>query len=281
MSDFDPSAEDVQPEEGQGDEATEQPPYAEALSRIPEEFRDQVEPVFKDWDAGVTRRFQEASEAKKSWERYADTGVGRYDPEAVQWALQLMETARDKPDELKEWYSQYAEERGLNEAKQEAGAPDFTTYEEYGQDPNQLNSLLEQHLSPLSQQLQEMTAWRQQQEQQAREAEAGKYIDNQMNELKAKYPDDFKDTTETGPEKIIEEFLPYFAETDPMNAVPRAFARYQAIRGGIEKNYASGKLSQPPPPEKGGLVNGAPETMSKEERMAAAINMIRESQRHS
>lgn len=102
----------VQPE-GQG--AASGSPYGEYLSRIPEEQRGVVEPVFKDWDANVTRRFQEASEFRRQWEPYGDLGLTEYDPGYLQQLLQLGQLFNDQ-DSYKEWLQLQAQEAGLLEA---------------------------------------------------------------------------------------------------------------------------------------------------------------------
>src|ERR1035437_4782758 len=69
----------VQPPEGQGDQSNSSP-YAEYLDRLPEEVRGDVEPVFRDWDAQTTRKFQDAAKYRKQWEPLEQTGVSQRDP---------------------------------------------------------------------------------------------------------------------------------------------------------------------------------------------------------
>lgn len=281
MSFTDPSnADPVQPE-GQGGEGTSNAPYAEYLDRIPQELRDQVEPVFRDWDGQVTRRFQESSEQRKAWEPYEQVGVNQHDPQAVQWALQFMEASQQNPQAIQQWYEAYAKENGLQAAQPETPQqPQDLTLDEYGgYDANALKTLLEQQLSPIQQEIQAMAQYREQQEQAARDQEAQQFVSNQLDELKAKHPDDFKDSSEWGPEKMIDRFAARYIETDPYNAVPRAFADYQAFRNEIQKSSWQNAADRPAPAEGGGMPNAAPEKLSFSEAGKAAREFLAQSHR--
>lgn len=261
MSYTDPT-DAVQPDEGQGDGGTGNPAYAEYLSRIPEEARGVAEEAFRDWDARTTQRFQEASEFRKSWEPYQETGVNRYDPEAVQWALSLMDVAQSDPEGFKRWYEEeYATEHGLQTAPPQQQTPEYQTLDEFGgyQDTQAFKSELQSALAPIQNQLEGLTRFREQAEQQQAQAEAERYLQGQLSELKDKHPDAFKDTGPYGAEQMVGRLQSQYIETDPLNAVPRAFADYQAIVGQIEKNALQPKLGSAPPALGGGAINGAPE----------------------
>jgi hypothetical protein len=55
--------------------ARAKPRTGEYLDRLPEEMRGDVEPIFKEWDANVTKRFQEAAEFRKTMEPLSDLGL--------------------------------------------------------------------------------------------------------------------------------------------------------------------------------------------------------------
>src|SRR6185437_4568025 len=102
-------------------------PYQEYLDRIPEDAREMVAPVFKDWDANVTRKFQEHADFRKQWEPFKDTGVTELNPDQLSYAVQLF-NALEQPDIMKEWWDGYAQQNGLTvqEAKEaEAALDDF------------------------------------------------------------------------------------------------------------------------------------------------------------
>src|ERR1035437_4068795 len=105
----------VQPPEGQGDQSNSSP-YAEYLVRLPEEVRGDVEPVFRDWDAQTTRKFQDAAEYRKQWEpleqEYVDPTVESLVEQRL--AAQLGPVA-NQLQELTEW--RQAQEFGRAEAQ--------------------------------------------------------------------------------------------------------------------------------------------------------------------
>lgn len=265
----------VQPEDaGQGDGGHDAP-YAEYLNRIPEEVREEVEPVFKDWDANVTRRFQEHSEYRREWEPYEQTGINRLSPEETQWLVQFRQALED-PQQIKQWYEGYAEQAGIvpeQAAQEPTGQQASTTFDEFGAgyDPQQLQSLLDQRFSPLAQQLQQLTERFEHQDYQTRVAEAERYVQGQIEELKAKHPDEFN-------EEAIEKLVTNYIDSDPVHAVERAFADWQKIRAQIERDTLQGKADSRSSGESGGTADAMPE-MPKTLKEAAEIakQRIRES----
>lgn len=247
----DPIADPVQPEEGQGETGTTDTPYAEYLERIPEDQRGTVEPIFKEWDGNTTRRFQESAEFKRTWEPYAELGVNQLNPDEVRWLMQFRD-ALSSPQTIQEWYETYASQHGL-QGQQAAVSDPNAGLDEFGfPDPNaQLESLLKEQLGPVQQQLQALDAWREQQESTVRLAEAERYVQGQVADLKAKHPDEFN-------EAAVERLVAQYIDTDPQHAVQRAFADWQAIRSQIERETLQSKVNTPPGAEYGGTADGAP-----------------------
>jgi hypothetical protein len=259
--------DDAQPETGQDDAGQAGTPYAEYLDRIPEQFRGDVEPVFKDWDANVTRRFQDQSEFRKSWEPYQDTGISQHTPEQVKWSSQFLQ-ALDNPQAIKEWYESYAEQNGLTPAQAEQQADEFQA--EY-EDPTAalLQAELSKSLGPITKQLEQFSAWQQQQETTIREAQALERINSQLDELKAKHPDEFN-------REMVERFVSQYTQTDPQNAVQRAFQDWQQIRNSIQKDTLQSKVNVPATPESGGYYDGtAPPVKNMKEASEIALQMLR------
>lgn len=255
----------VQPEvEGQGDGGQTNPaPYQQWLDRIPEAVRGEVEPVFKEWDSNVTHKFQEAAEYRKQWEPYQQIGVHEADPEAVQWALQFYQAAQADPQAIQSWYEAYAQQHGITpaqaaaELQQETPSADF----EYV-DPGV--AALKAQLEQTQQQLQGLASWREQQEQQARIAEANSYIESQMDEMAKKHPGEFN-------RSYVEKLVAQYVETDPRNAVQRATQDFLALRAEIEKSALQAKVDAPAPAESGGVANTAAapiRTMAEASRIA-------------
>lgn len=252
----------------QADEAQGAAPYQEYLDRLPEEVRGQVEPVFKEWDGNVTRRFQEASENRTKWDAYEQTGITDYPPEVAQWATGFYK-ALDNPQAIQEWFEGYAQEHGLTLKQAEAAvADDLGLSDDLGM-PD-ISSTLEKHLAPISQQLQEINQWRQGQEQQVALQAATNMVQEQLAEVKEELGDRFD-------HDVIERLAGKYVETDPANAVKRAAQDWVVICNQIEKTTLQRKVdTSGPAAESGGYADGAPEaTKTLKEARARAMEMIR------
>lgn len=272
MFETDSTADNVQPDEGQGSEGTSGgSPYADYLSRIPEEYRGEVEPVFQDWDRNVTRRFQEASEYRKQWEPYES--LREQDPQYWQEARAFAEAARNDPAALREWLDQ---NHGRPEAPQPA-QPEADPYAPY--DPNaELKQLLESQLSPLQEQLQGLTQWQQQQIEQAQLREAQRSADSAIDDLMQKHQDAIPEPLRENFKEIISRFSLPFAEEggSAAQAVERGWQEYQQMVNQIEKATLQAKVDAPAPAEGGGLPDVSPEkTAWGKETTAAALEAWR------
>ena len=263
--DTDQDTDVVQPE-GQGDEGqASDSPYADYLARIPEEVRGDVEPVFREWDANVTRRFQEHSQQREQWAPYEQLGVSKLSPDEVQWALDFRQAAVENPQAVKEWFAQYAQTHNLTEP----APPPEPTYEQqpafdgYEDPQQQFERLLKQNLEPLQQKLEQYDQRWEQMEFAERKAEADRFVQGQLDELKAKHPDEFKTAGEFGAEKMIDRLIGPYIESDPRNAVQRAFSDYQSWRADIEKQTLQAKVDAPSPAETGGAADVTPEKFSR------------------
>lgn len=253
----------VQPDEGQGGESRDTHPWDEYLNRIPEEVRGDVEPVFRDWDANTTRKFQEHAEYRKQWEPLEAIGVNQRDPETLEWAMQFVDALED-PSAIQRWFSEYAEQNGLTPAQQQEMEQEYV-------DPT-VESLVEQRLAqqlgPVAQQMQELADWRSAQEQQRAEAEASAQIEAQLEDLKDKHPNEFD-------RDLVEMFVANHMD-DPSNAVQLAFADAQRVFNQIQRDTLEGKLKQPPGAESGGQASGAPDPPPKGEALKWAAEQAME-----
>lgn len=273
MSFTDSESEPVQPEDGQGGGGTDSP-YADYLNRIPEDVRGQVEPIFKDWDANVTRRFQEHADFRRGWEPLQDTGINQFSPEQVQWATQFL-GALDSPQTIQQWYEQYAEQNGLTPAQAERQIAQETTLDEFGglYDQRALEQLLDSRLGPVTQRLEALYEHQSQQEQQVRLHEAQQFVQGQIDEIKSKHPDEWND-------EAVEGLISRYIETDPQHAVERAFADWQGILGKLERDFLKQKAGQPNAPEGGGSpVGGAEPIKTLEQASAHAREILRQANR--
>ena len=261
----------VQPE-GQGGGGNEAP-YAEYLNRIPEAVRSDVEPVFKEWDANVTQRFQDAAEYRKTWEPYEQIGVSQQPPEVVEWLMQFYDAHNNNPQAVVEWAQGYAQEHGLALAEAAQEEEQFG-YDALGYDPQQLEKLLEAKLGPLTSRFEQFEQWQQQQEQAARMSQAEHYIEGQLKELEQKHGQEFD-------REAIDPFLARYVETDPRNAVPKAWNDYQAFKARIEKGFVGARESLGQPPEGSGPADARPpQIKSLADANAIAGERIREMMRN-
>lgn len=234
-------SEEVQPEVAEtaeaGTEGQGQTPYGEYLDRLPEEIRGDVEPIFKEWDSNVTKRFQEAAEFRKSMEPYAEMGLNNVPSEELQNLLALRELAESNPEGFDQWLFQTAQERGL------------LGEDEMSEDPFGESDVSE--LDPLMSKLQELEQWKEQQEYESRVSEAMKVVEQQVEEASQKYPDVPKD--------LAEQFLASFAESDPENAVNLAYEAASKWMAQIQQGMVEDKLAQPEAAESGSKADGSPE----------------------
>lgn len=72
------------------------PAYADQLERVPEGMRPLVEPIFKEWDSGVTQRFQKIRDEEYGWVKPYE-GLKEMDPEYVDSALQYATAVQENP----------------------------------------------------------------------------------------------------------------------------------------------------------------------------------------
>lgn len=263
------SEESVQPEVGS--EVVDSPsegqghaPYAEYLERLPEEIRGDVEPIFKEWDGNVTKKFQEAADFRSQWEPYKDLGLSDVPQEEVSNLLALRELAANNPEGFDSWLRETATERGL--------LGDSSLEDPFAEeDPYAESDPLDDRLSPLQSQLQQLTEWKEAQEQESRISEAMQVVEQQVVDASAKHPDVPKD--------LAEQFMASFAESDPQNAVALAYGAAEKWMAQIQQNMVSDKLGQPQAAESGSRADGAPEQIkSFADASVAALARLKQSQ---
>lgn len=223
---MDPDGTPVQPE-GQGGEGADSP-YGEYLSRFPDdESRSIAAEAFKEFDGNTTRKFQDAAAFRKEWEPFAETGINKYEPDAVQWMTQFFEAAQNNPQQVQEWYGEFAQQHGLQGLAEQEQA-----YDEFGQvvDNSQYESLIDQKLQPILQALQGVDEWRQQTSQQAQNDQIQGWLDQAHEQLKTAAGEDY----EYDP-KLIERFAePYIDELD--DVTPQALQ--EALQRGLKDDQA-------------------------------------------
>jgi hypothetical protein len=222
----DPTSTAVQPE-GQGG-ATGDTPYREYLDRIPEELRDQVEPVFKDWDSSVTKRFMDASQYRKQWEPYEQVGLNQYDPQDLAGLLEFSKMAGD-PAQYRSWLQEQAQQMGL------LGEPE-PEFDDSLIDPS-VSQLLERQMNPVRQELDQLREWKSQFEQQQEQQAIRSQMDREIESLSKEHGEIDSD--------MLAAFASRYLEQGPQQAIRSAFDDMQKWRGSIEQSLLRGKLNQP------------------------------------
>lgn len=170
-------------------------PYADYLEQVPEAFRPQVEPAFKEWDANVTKRFQEVQQQIVP---YRDI-ISEYDPESIQQAIQLANLMQENPQQV---YQALGAAYGYgNEVQQSAGQGGMGQQfqqqsaelpEEYADLPPQFLEQWQQTQAQMQQmgQMQELIGQALVQErQQAEEAQQMQQFEQYLGNLKQQFGD--------------------------------------------------------------------------------------------
>ena len=234
-----PETPDVSGGEGQGDT-----PYGEYLERLPEDIRGDVEPVFKEWDSNVTKKFQEAADFRKEWEPYQDLNLNEVPRDELENLIALRELAANDPEQFDSWLRETASERGILSDN---------SFGEFNNDEMSEVDPVDERLAPVMSELEQLREWRESQEQEARVSEAMKMVEGQVEEFSQKHPD--------VPREFAEQFLPSFAETDPQNAVQLSYEAAEKWIAEFQQNMMKDKLAQPEAAEQGGKADGTPESI--------------------
>lgn len=112
--------DDVQPEPGQGTEATGGL-YDSYLQTVPDEARPAAEQWFRDTSKGLDAKLQEAAELKKTWEPYQDVrdSLAAYDPQDLQQLIAWHQQVTSSDEAYRTWLQESAKEAGLTVAEEE------------------------------------------------------------------------------------------------------------------------------------------------------------------
>lgn len=257
----------VQPEgnepESQGaDSQISDPSLYPNLESVPADYRQHIDPILKELQTNVGKKFEEHANYRKQWEPYEELGLNDYDPESIQALLQLGEIMSDQ-DQFKDWWSQVGNELGfMPEDEYDEDDEDYED-DEYEDSNDELssdgiqeiiNEQLQQALAPLYQD-------RQQQEFDQGVEQIGQELDKQMAELR----DNFE--AETGQElkpeieqHIWKTALAY--EEEGPQAIQKAWDEVMGIVGDAKSELFAAADNQPAKPEGPGRANTSPEPIT-------------------
>jgi len=245
------------------------------LDQFAPEIREQVEPAFKQFDANVTRKFQELNDRYKPWEPYAEMGLSEYDPEYVGQLLQLGETLQDEGS-FKDWLGKIVDEHGealgFSRAGDDGFGDDEGSYDE-GLTAEQVKAIVQEQVQGA---VAPLTQAQQQQQMERLQAEEVKRLDARLDELTSAAQMELDDEAR---DIVFTLAARHEGQGDP---VELGFKDYQAITGKAESGVLGAKARKPRAPEGAG---GAPPSAPAErptsfseakkmalERIAQSIN---------
>lgn len=247
-------------------------PFQEYLDRIPEEHRELVEPVFRDWDSATTRKFQEHATYRDQWTPFETHGLHEYNPEGLAYLARMFEGIQT-PEDYVEWLKDQAAQAGLLGGPT-TPAPGATP--EGGADPT-IAQAVEAALAPMRQTLDQLTGWQEQQDQWRQERDLAAYQEQVQGEFESALAELQDRHGEMSDETIatLDRFTDRYAgmELSPREVVDRAWKDYQAFVAQIEQGVFGTKLAQPAVPATSGTPaapTDGPQTMEEAHAVARA-----------
>jgi hypothetical protein len=260
--------DDVQPEEGQGGEATGGL-FDSYLQTVPEDARDTVASYLKDASKGVEGRLQEAAAFRKTWEPFSQIeALKDYQPEDLSQLVAWHQSVVSNPDAYKEWLAQAAKEAGLTPAEEK----ELSTLEEDGELTREevqklIQEQAEQRVAPLQERLEQFES------QQVHDLE-----ENAIRQVFADIESAEKiKLTEDQKQAICELGMAHVADAKgtelPMGDaswVKAGFDRYRQIVSEGQRAFVDEKVRQPNPPltPGGAPAAQAPKTFDEASKMA-------------
>lgn len=250
MSITDPEAPDVQPEQGQGDQGQGDSPYADYLTRFEDDnARAIAAEAFKDFDGRTTQKFQEHAEFRKKYEPLEPTGISNLNPDQAAWLMQFWQIL-DDPQAVQQWFDGFAQQNGLTPQQQERAVEELGL-DQFGVDPQQIDKLLDQRLSPLQQRLEQYEQRFAQQDQQAQMAQINQMIEGQHKALEQRFGDEYD-------REMAATFAERYADSHPEKCLELGFADWQKRVAAIQKQTLQSGADAPGPAEGGGVPDTSP-----------------------
>lgn len=78
-------------------EIKQNPAWAPILEVLPKQLHALVEPKLKEWDQGVSKKFEEAAAQRKAYENYQEFVDSQVDPEMIRAGISLLQQIQEDP----------------------------------------------------------------------------------------------------------------------------------------------------------------------------------------
>lgn len=228
---------------------------------VPNEYRQHLDPIIKQMQSNIGKKFEEHANYRKQFEPYEQLGITEVEPETLGDLLQLLEVMNNE-EQFKEWYDAVGQQYGWNSQDDaEYEDDDFDVEDEESFNPemlqNLINQTVEQAIAPYQQVLQE-------QEQQTQLQNADAEIGKQLDALREEHGD-FDQEAEAYICKLA------LAHGDDPEALQKGFQDYQQLVGKGESELFDATNNAPSRPEGEGVANTSvksPTTMKEAEALA-------------
>lgn len=262
-----PAAEAGAGEGGAGGEAQDGGSLDELydLSSVPEELRSVVEPIIRQVQGNVTKRFQEHADLRKQWEPLSQVeGLTDVPAEELSELLGFREIAAD-PEQFDEWLAGIAlaihkETPERFEAIFERLGTESGLFGDEGDGEgegdgesdvlDQMRQLLDERLGPVEEKLNGQDA-------EGRVEAAKQKLTTDLEQIGAKHKETYGDDAEVDEDTVKQLAFAYGGADD---AIEKAYGDWLRVTGKAEGDLVDEKLGQP----KSGPAGGAPDTQPEE-----------------
>lgn len=160
--------------------APDAPPWQGFVEKFPEAYRGIAEEAAKEWDSGVTKRFQDLHSTYEPYKPFVD----EWEPEAIDQALQLAQALEANPQAFYESLANaygFNGEQGTQEQQQVASSPqDLDENDPYAPRFQQNEELLANLANYIISQEEQKTQYEQQ-------VQEDQWFDQTMTALKTQY----------------------------------------------------------------------------------------------
>lgn len=257
--------EDVQPDGGQGGEATGGL-FDSYLQSVPENAREYVAGYLKDASNNVDGRLREAADFRKQWEPYQEMGglLQQFEPDTLQQLVQWYQQVSQSDDAYREWLTAQAQEAGLTKAE----AEQVEAASEAGDlSKEQIQQLIAQQADERIGPIQE---WFEQQRAEQETNTETQFVVGELDRLEAEHKVKLSDEQRT---MVLDLGLNFEGDGSWVQA---GFDRFQEITTAGQRAFVEEKTNQPQVPLTSGGVARSEAPKTWVEAKAQALERMRQ-----